>query len=80
VNKIIFLVSILCLSACSSTSYKFNDFAHACVNKQDKELAKNISSECLPVDTYEDSIHYHQTYQNEYRKMPDLDAAMDNRP
>lgn len=79
-NKIIMILSFLTLAACSSTQTKFADYASSCVPKQDKELAKNISEECLPIDTYEDAIQYHQTYQNEYRKMPDLDDAMDNRP
>lgn len=79
-NKFIVLLLLTIMSACSSKQYKFTDYAHSCVGKQDKELAKNISHECLSVDTYDDVIHYHQTYQNEYRKMPDLDDAMDSRP
>lgn len=76
-NKIIFVLSLLTLTACGSKIYKYNDYAESCVNKQNQDLAKNISHECLPIDTYEDAIHYHQTYGNEYRKMPDLDMAMD---
>ena len=71
---------VLIISACSTTQSKYSDYAQACVVKQDKDLAKNVSHECLPLDTYEDSIHYHQSYKSDYRNMPDLDSAMDSRP
>lgn len=74
-NKIIMALSFLSLTACSTPTYQFKDYAHDCVTKLNEDLSADVKSECLSLDTYEDSVHYHRTYSNEYRKMDDLDMA-----
>jgi len=74
-NKIILIMSAVVLTSCTTPSYQYKDYAHHCVAKLNEDLPADVKEECLSLDTYEDYVHYHRTYSNEYRKMDDLDAA-----
>lgn len=78
-KKIItFTIMTLIFASCSSSGkkYRVTDFAHACVDNNDKELGKTVTDVCLPIDTYVNDMRYHNLKPFDKIKMQTLDDAM----